>query len=126
MKTKLVLIFLLATSTTGLSQYSEYTKNPFHEAYHDSLKKMNYPYTFPLWGKKAYKKGFDIPYPWGIGANYFWAKQEVKISNIKVGFNGKEPVDLTNVIQFGRITAEANAYTIRPDLFVLPFLSVYG
>ena len=126
MKATLVLVFLVAASFRGFSQYSEYNRNPFHEAYNDSLKKMNYPYTFPLWAKKGYKKGFDIPYPWGIGVNYFWARQEVNISNIAVGFNGKAPVDLTDVIKFGKIQATANAYTVRPDLFVLPFLSIYG
>src|SRR5215204_2721879 len=120
MKASLVVIVLLILYGTVQAQYSDYLKNPFHEAYHDSLKMMNYPYTFPLWGKKAYKKGFDIPYPWGIGANYFWAKQEVKIDNIYVGFNDNPPVDFTGVIQFGKINATANAYTVRPDLFVLP------
>ena len=126
MKAKLIFIALLLLNLCAQAQFPEYTKNPFHQAYADSLKKMNYPYTFPLWGKKAYKKGFDIPYPWGIGANYFWAKQEVTISNISVGFNGKGPVDLTDVIKFGKINATANAYTVRPDLFVFPFLSIYG
>src|SRR3954449_488920 len=98
MKTTLILISLLILCSAAHAQVSEYYKNPFHQAYHDSLKKMNYPYTFPLWGKKAYKKGFDIPYPWGIGANYFWAKQEVKIDNIAVGLNDKAPVDFTDVI----------------------------
>ena len=126
MKATLFLIILLIFGFTTHAQYSEYYKNPFHQAYYDSLKKMNYPYTFPLWGKKAYKKGFDIPYPWGIGANYFWAKQEVTIDNLAVGFNGKEPVDLTDVITFGKVMATASVYTVRPDLFVLPFLSVYG
>jgi hypothetical protein len=126
MKIKLLLLFLIVFGSCAIAQYSEYSKNPFHERYHDSLKRMNYPYTFPLWGKKAYKKGFDIPYPWGIGANYFWARQQIKIDNIKVGFNDRPPIDLTDVIEFGKVEATANAYTIRPDLFVLPFLSVYG
>src|SRR5687768_16753499 len=105
MKALLILLSLLILNITIHAQYSELQKNPFHKAYHDSLKAMNYPYTFPLYGKKAYKKGFDVPYPWGLGVNYFWAKQEVTISNITVGFNDNGPVDLTDVIQFGRITA---------------------
>src|SRR6478672_9425506 len=126
MKATLIFIVLIMLNVCALAQFPEYTKNQFHQAYADSLRRMNYPYTFPLWGKKAYKKGFDVPYPWGIGANYFWAKQEVTITNISVGFNGKGPVDLTNVIKFGKINATANAYTVRPDLFVFPFLSIYG
>ena len=126
MKQSLILIFLLVLNSTVQAQYSDLQKNPFHKAYHDSLKAMNYPYTFPIWGKKAYKKGFDVPYPWGGGVNYFWAKQEITISEISVGFNDRAPIDLSDVITFGKATSTANAYTIRPDLFVFPFLSIYG
>ena len=33
-----------------------------HEAYKDSLKQVEYNHIFPILGKGAYKKGFDIPY----------------------------------------------------------------
>ncbi|MFL5739802.1 MAG: hypothetical protein ACJ75B_06265 [Flavisolibacter sp.] len=126
MRTALIFLCFVASISTASAQYPDFRKNPFHEAYYDSLKKMNYPYTFPLLGKKVYKKGFDVPYPWGVGVNYFYAKQDITITNISVAFNDKPPVDLSNVIEFGQITATANAYTIRPDLWVLPFLSIYG
>src|SRR5689334_4806852 len=126
MKTKLVLLLLLAAQVALHAQYSEFVKNPFHQKYFDSLKAANYNRTFPLWGKKAYKKGFDVPYPWGIGMNYFWAKQDINITNTAIGFNDKAPVDVSNILRFGEVTSTANAYTIRPDLFVFPFLSVYG
>jgi hypothetical protein len=126
MKTKLTLVFFLLLNLILHAQYSELQKNPFHKAYRDSLKAMNYPYTFPVFGKKAYKKGFDVPYPWGIGANYFWAKQEINISKVAIGFNDKAPVDVSNVIKFGKVTSTASATTFRPDLFVFPFLSIYG
>src|SRR5215204_3635183 len=126
MKAKLILIPLLILHFSVHAQYSELHKNPFHKAYRDSLKAMEYPYTFPIWGKKSYKKGFDVPFPWGTGFNYFWAKQEITISNIAVGFNDRPPVDISDVIKFGKATSTANAYTFRPDLFVFPFLSIYG
>src|ERR671913_490688 len=99
MKAKLILIILLVLHFYSQAQYSELHKNPFHKAYRDSLKAMEYPYTFPIWGKRVYKKGFDVPFPWGVGANYFWAKQEITISNIAVGFNDKAPVDISDVIK---------------------------
>jgi hypothetical protein len=126
MKFRLIVIGILLFSISVQAQVSELQKNPFHKAYRDSLKAMNYPYTFPIFGKKAYKKGFDVPYPWGGGVNYFWAKQEITISHLAVGFNDRPPVDLSNVVTFGKTTSTANAYTIRPDLFVFPFLSIYG
>ena len=55
-------------------QYTNTTKKvrSVHEAYADSLKNVEYNYIFPILGQGAYKKGFDIPYPAGIRANYIW------------------------------------------------------
>src|SRR5262245_37625687 len=61
-------------------------KNPFHKAYHDSLRTMNYDATFPLLGKKAYKKGYDIQFPWGVGLAYFVQQQKVLIKSTKISF----------------------------------------
>ena len=35
----------------------------------DSLKASEYPYALPIWGAKATKLGFNLPYSAGIGAN---------------------------------------------------------
>ena len=33
-----------------------------HKRYYDSLKTMDYDRTFPVFGSKVYKRGFDIPH----------------------------------------------------------------
>ena len=90
---------------------------------------MVYDHTFPLLGQKAYKAGFDLMYPWGIMTNYFYAKQGIIIENLQLGLTTKnQDIPLTDVsfIGFGKNTVTAYSYNIRPDLWVFPFLDVYG
>jgi len=58
--------------------------------------------------------------------NYFVAKQDVEIPEIAVGFNNSDMLDLTNLVEFGTVNASVTSINIRPDLWVLPFLDVYG
>jgi hypothetical protein len=92
----------------------------------DSLKTAEYPYVFPVWGQKVQEKGIQLPLPAGLGVNYVWQESDIIISNLNVGFNGQPPVNLDEVIRFDLATATLNGINIRPDLFVLPFLNVYG
>lgn len=109
-----------------IAQGAQKIFNPIYEEYFDSLKNSNYPYTFPVLGKKAYAAGYDLPYAWGASAIYFTQRQEITISKTLIGFNGGEQVDLSEFIRFGPVIANSNAFTMRPDLWVLPFLNVYG
>ncbi len=100
--------------------------NPFHKHYADSLKAMNYDRTFPLMAKNAYKKGYDIPLPYGISAIYMYLRQDINITNTSIGFNDQEPIDLSGVLQYGEVVNTTNVFTARPNMWVLPFLNVYG
>ncbi|MFT3823710.1 MAG: hypothetical protein QM731_07305 [Chitinophagaceae bacterium] len=101
-----------------------------HKEYYDSLAKMNYNRVFPILGDKVYKRGFDIPFPFGVMINSFYGSQGITISNIKVGIKGTDtalgPVDLSDVIEFSDVTAKGYNVNTRVDLWVLPFLNVYG
>ncbi|GAO41107.1 hypothetical protein FPE01S_01_01190 [Flavihumibacter petaseus NBRC 106054] len=101
-----------------------------HRQYYDSLKNMNYDRIFPILGKKAYKAGFDIPFPVGIMLNSFYAVQGIDISNIRIGIKGEDntlgPVDMSEIIKFQEVTAKGLNANIRADVWVLPFLNVYG
>lgn len=99
---------------------------PAYKAYFDSLKAMEYQYPLPILGDKAYKRGYDLPYAWGASAVYFTQSQLINISQINLGVNGSDMVDFSSFIEFGPVTAVTNAYTFRPDVWILPFLNVYG
>jgi len=111
------------------AQYSSKKVKSKYQTYTDSLKSYKYNYIFPIWGQGAYKKGFDIPYPAGIMANYMWMRQSVVMDNFRLGFtteNKDVPLTPVEMIKFGTNTNTSWTTNVRPDLWVFPFLNVYG
>ena len=92
----------------------------------DSLKIDEYPYVLPIWGDKATAKGFSLPYSAGISVQYFGSKSDILIDNLMVGFNNGPKYDLDGLVRFDKARATASAVTFRPDVWVLPFLNIYG
>jgi hypothetical protein len=112
----LIPVCVLAQTEQGLS---------IKERYVDSIKRSTYPYTFPAWGQKIAKKGIALPLPAGVMANYFAGSQQINISDLQVGFNGGPLVPL-DFIKFGQVKANFQSVSTRVDLWVLPFVNVYG
>lgn len=92
----------------------------------DSLKSADYPYALPIWGAKATAAGYNLPYSAGISVQYFTQESELVIDNLMVGFNNGPMYDLDGLVRFDKPLATASALTVRPDVWVLPFLNVYG
>ncbi len=124
---KLILSFFLLTSLTLHAQvYSNKEVGKKNAEAIDSLKQSDYPYALPIWGDKATKLGFNLPYSAGLGVNYIWQKSDLIIENLKVGFNHGPMQDLSEVIRFDNAVSEASGVNIRPDIWLFPFLNVYG
>src|SRR5688572_14738228 len=87
----------------------------------DSLKKSEYPYVLPIWGAKATKAGFSLPYSAGLSMQYIWQKSDLVIENLAVGFNNGPLHDLSEIIRFDNATSEMTGINIRPDIWVFPF-----
>ena len=92
----------------------------------DSLKNTEYPYSLPILGAKATKAGYNLPYSAGFSLNYFWQQSDLIIDNLNVGFNNGPMYNLDGVVRFDKAVATAGALTLRPDVWVFPFLNVYG
>ncbi len=125
----LALIILASICLSDTLNAQVYTNKPVgekQEALIDSLKTTPYPYALPIWGDKAAALGFDLPYPVGLGVNYFTQESELVIENLMVGFNGGPQYDIDEIIRFNKAIASANAVNFRPDVWILPFLNVYG
>ena len=123
------LFFAILFSAPSYAQYATTKIKDKHQAYTDSLKQVKYDNVFPIWGQKAYQKGFDIPYPTGIMVNYFYVKQGLIIDNLRLGLlTDNQDIPLTGVdfIEFGNNYSTANTVMVRPDVWVLPFLNAYG
>jgi len=118
-------LFLISIQTYA-QVYSDKVVGKKNELQKDSLKNSEYPYSLPIWGKKVTKLGYKLPYSAGIGVNYFWQKSSLVIENLNVGFNGGQKYNLDEIVRFSNTTSEANVVNIRPDIWILPFLNVYG
>jgi len=131
-----VLLFLIGFNLQA--QYTSKKVRDVHKAYTDSLKNVEYNYYFPILGQGAYSEGYDIPYPFGIMANYFWSSQGITVNNLQLGYKNAynegnsfelRPVlddEGNEILGFGDNTNVSYSYNVRPDLWVFPFLDVYG
>jgi len=128
MKTRILLLLIVYSFVNQINAqvYTNKVVGQKNQELADSLKNTEYPYTLPIWGEKATKKGYDLPYSAGISVQYLWMKQDLIIDNLFVGFNNGPQYDLDEIIRFDNSVSEANAINIRPDIWVFPFLNVYG
>src|SRR5215831_11506937 len=92
----------------------------------DSLKTAKYPYFLPAWGQKVTSKGFDLPLPVGLSAQYISQKSDIIISNLQIGFNNGPLHNLDQIIRFDGAQTQTSGINVRPDFWILPFLNVYG
>ncbi|WP_223115304.1 hypothetical protein [Hanstruepera ponticola] len=106
------------------------TSQSFSQVYSELNNKKKdtteYKYILPIFGKKTHALGFDLPYSAGISINYLTQKSNIVISNVSVGFNNSELYNVDDLIRFNKTTATSNGLNIRPDLWIFPFLNVYG
>ena len=61
--------------------------------------------------------------------NYFYVKQGLVIDNLQLGLEApNQSIPLTSVdfIEFGDNFSTAHTFMFRPDVWVFPFLNVYG
>ena len=123
-----ILTIFLITQQSQAQYTSKRVKSKYH-VYTDSLKNVEYNYIFPIWGQGAYKKGFDIPYPVGIMANFIWMHQGLVIENLQLGLKTDDrdiPLTPIDFIDFGENTNTSYMVNVRPDIWIFPFLNVYG
>jgi len=128
MKTnRLILFAMIFCSVQTFAQvYTDKVVGKKNEAVIDSLKTTEYPYALPIWGDKATKKGFKLPYSAGVSVNYFWQESSLIIDNLSVGFNNGPQYNLDQIVRFDDATSTASALNVRPDIWLFPFLNVYG
>lgn len=120
----LIIVFL--SFQTYSQVYTDKIVGKKNEAVIDSLKTSEYPYSLPIWGEKATQKGYQLPYSAGMSVNYFWQESSIIINNLNVGFNNGPQYNLDQIVRFNDATATASAINVRPDIWLFPFLNVYG
>ncbi len=122
-KTISLFLFVFFFAESGL-----FAQNPdfaLTQAEKDSLL-AHYDQIFPIWGRNVIEKGFDLPYPLGINANYVFMDQGINIGNLGLSFGDNPTVPMEDFIKFGDAKTVVNTVNARFDLWLFPFLNVYG
>jgi hypothetical protein len=78
----------------------------------------------PIWGVEAQAKGYEIPYPFGIGINGYSAKQPVNIQDLQLARNGP-PVSVKNFLVINTVDTSQQNVSAKFDVLVFPFLDLY-
>lgn len=92
----------------------------------DSLEQTKYPYSLPIWGEAATQKGYQLPYSAGLSVNYIWQQSDLELNNLNVGFNNGPMIFLDQIVRFNSATSTLSGVNVRPDIWLFPFLNVYG
>jgi hypothetical protein len=88
----------------------------------DSVLKQ-YHQIFPIWGRKAIERGYDVQTPLGFNIGWFGAEQDIIISDLSLGFNA--PPEQASFITLDKAQSKLTNWNVRTDLWVFPFLNVY-
>lgn len=77
----------------------------------------------PILGKAACELGYVLPRPFGISVGYMHQDQPFDVGGIFVnGIDVKTP----NIAVVDEVQNEETTYTLRADVWILPFWNVYG
>ena len=117
----LVGVLALGLASAGAGQNPDLVLSP---AERDSVL-ATYKQVFPIWGRKAIERGFLLPLPVGLNINSFYMDQGIALSQLGLSTNNNptQPVDW---IVLGEAQSQVASVNFRGDLWVLPFLNVYG
>src|SRR6186713_25793 len=80
----------------------------------------------PIWGAEAEARGYQIPYPFGIGITAYSARQPVNIQDLQLGRNGNDPVSVRNFLQIDKVDTSQQNISAKLDLLLFPFFDVYA
>src|SRR6187551_193328 len=125
-KTMLMFFFAILSSIVFAQVFTNKEIGKKNAVFIDSLKKSEYPYSLPILGAKATKAGYNLPYSAGVSLNYFWQVSDLVIDNLQVGFNNGPLYNLDEIVRFKSARSEAQGVNFRPDVWLFPFLNVYG
>lgn len=120
----LILLFLLSSQAMG--QVASVSISDERSDERDSIKNAEYPWRLPVMGQKLRDLGFELPFPNGIGINTAFSTQDLLVSNLRVGIGEGDLIPVDGIARFNEIRANVEAYTVRYDFWLLPFLNFYG
>lgn len=102
------------------------------EAFDVSEEPIIYDRRFPIGGQEAIDRGFLLPSPIGVSILGVNNEQEQIITDLSVALGVGEPPppgsDLKDIpfVTLSNVVSDTDSVQVKADLWVLPFLNVYG
>jgi hypothetical protein len=78
----------------------------------------------PLMADKVGKRGYELPLPYGISANFFILERELEVESVRVGID-RPPQSIDRFFSVAPKSSVSNI-SLRFDAWLLPFLNLYG
>lgn len=78
----------------------------------------------PLASSLALDRGYLLPLPFGVSANFTYLEVNPRVTDVRVGLAGGTPQALP--ITVNNLQNETQNYLVRLDGWLFPFLNVYG
>lgn len=117
-------LFITFMSTTAYAQIPDWEID-LTEQERDSLATAEYPYIFPLFGQDVVRKGFELPYPFGINFSYYQHNMGVFVDQLSLGVD-ESPLMPVDFFAFEDVRNKTRTINTRLDLWLFPFLNIYG
>lgn len=95
-------------------------------------KGQKYEKTFPFGAQAAIDRGVTLPEPWGISVSFIENNQAQGLADLSVALGKGAPppagTDLTDLpfVSLTNVESRTRTKQVRADLWVLPFLNVFG
>ena len=121
---RLIVPLALLASTAARTVRAQNPDLALSRAERDSVL-ATYHQVFPIWGRKAIERGFLLPLPVGLNINTVYIDQDIALSQLGLS-TGSNPVQPVSFITLGDALSRVFTGNLRADLWVLPFLNVYG
>lgn len=81
---------------------------------------------FPLLAEEARKRGYELPLPYGAAVVLTGLKdRQIEVTDVRLGLEGNPGTSISDFVHLGSSSDVFNA-NLKADLFVTPFLNVYG
>jgi hypothetical protein len=121
----LILASIIIPVCVNAQVSTKVTQDKFEE-YRDSLENSPRIYLFPIWGEKVQKMGYDLPLPGGFMFAFLKQEQDLTLENLSISLTDPDNLtDISELVEFSTLRNNTNVYTIRPELWLFPFMNIY-
>jgi hypothetical protein len=81
--------------------------------------------TLPFLGQKVIDKGYNLPLPLGVGLTAAFINQEMDLTNLSAGVNGR-PMRGFESVSFNKPKSETQSLQVKLDAWLFPFMNVFA